>query len=288
MPLSLAAARRRTSPAAPRQGQADPFRRSWRPSGAPTYVGIVGRLVAVFASVIYHVWLARVDRQEAQFARGVSGCVVVQGERCSAEDGQRQRLFRTTNAGRDSRESGCERGFSHQPVVCALRWLCSERRMREGIPASPGARGDSRTSRCVRTAGTEPGRYVWTVGGSAVQSSRWDSGCVWRSGFPGPRPGLRSGRAYGTQAGLTGFPGRRPGLRSGRAYGTQGRLNGQVVKALNGQGGGSCQRSAFSHQDGSEKEGAAGPDATWPSGTETRRYVMASGTLRLRSGQAPT
>ena len=116
MPLSLAAARRRTSPAAPRQGQADPFRRSWRPSGAPTYVGIVGRLVAVFASVIYHVWLARVDRQEAQFARGVSGCVVVQGERCSAEDGQRQRLFRTTNAGRDSRESGCERGFSHQPL----------------------------------------------------------------------------------------------------------------------------------------------------------------------------
>jgi len=270
MPLSLAAARRRTSPAAPRQGQADPFRRSWRPSGAPTYVGIVGRLVAVFASVIYHVWLARVDRQEAQFARGVSGCVVVQGERCSAEDGQRQRLFRTTNAGRDSRESGCERGFSHQPVVCALRWLCSERRMREGIPASPGARGDSRTSRCVRTAGTEPGRYVWTVGGSAVQSSRWDSGCVWRSGFPGLGAGLRSGRAYGTQ----------------------GRWGGEAF---------SYQLSAFSHRHGSVEEGSGvdypriirptrRSDATWPlaHGRGSVRFGVGHPSAALRAGSDPT
>jgi len=94
-------------------------------------------------------------------------------------------------------------------------------RVREGILAPAVRTADTLR---LRSGQAGLGRCVWTVGGSAVQSSRWDSGCVWRSGFPGLRPGLSSGRAYGTQARLTGFPGLRAGLRSGRAYGTQERI----------------------------------------------------------------
>ena len=46
-----------------------PSRRSWRPSGVPTYVGVVGGLAAVFARVVGHVRRARVHRQKAQPAR---------------------------------------------------------------------------------------------------------------------------------------------------------------------------------------------------------------------------
>jgi len=75
----------------------------------------------------------------------------------------------------------CARLQRRSAVVCALGWLCSERRMREGIPASPGARGDSRTSRrYVRTAGTLRlrsgqaglGRYVRRRGAGRYGFSR--------------------------------------------------------------------------------------------------------------------